>query len=177
MIFRPTMLTIFSRQIPINEVLAEEHNWLVGAFSAENSNLQLTIQRIEWSKTYFHDRESYVKFTATFKTTVGSWNGTTGYWLTARLFQETIICSAFKQLKSDSPQFQNSVNLNKQAGENFVSVRITSTAIGLIEFQCNGLKFDESKELALFNSATNQWEWHTQSFDKDSFFRFDANEN
>jgi hypothetical protein len=171
------MLTILNRQIPISEPLYEEHNKLVGAFSAESSNLQLTIQRTEWSKTFFHDSESYVKFTATFKTTVGSWNGTTGYWLTAKLFRETIICSEFKQLKSGSPQFLNSVNLNKQAGENFVSVRITSTAIGLIEFQCAGLKFGDSKEIALFNSATNQWEWHTQSFDKDSFFRFDASES
>ena len=171
------MLAIFSRQIPINDVLAEEHNWLVGAFSAESSNLQLTIQRTEWSKTYFHDRESYVKFTATFKTTVGSWNGTTGYWLTAKLFQETIICTDYKQLKSGSPQFLNSVNLNKQAGENFVSVRITSTAIGLLEFQCTGLKFDEPKEVALFNSATNQWEWHTESLDGGSFFRFDDGES
>jgi hypothetical protein len=171
------MLTILNRQIPISEALSEEHNWLVGAFSAADSNLQLTIQRTEWSKTFFHDRESYVKFTETFKTTVGSWNGTTGYWLTAKLFQETIICSDYKQLKSGSPQFLNSVNLNKQAGENFVTVRITSTAIGLIEFQCTDLKFDESKEIALFNSTTNQWEWHTNSFDQDSFFRFDASDN
>jgi hypothetical protein len=171
------MLTILSRQIPINEALAEEHNWLVGAFSSESSNLQLTIQRTEWSKTFFHDRESYVKFTATFKTTVGSWNGTTGHWLTAKLLQQTIICSEFKQLKSGSPQFQNSVNLNKLAGENFVSVRITSTAIGLIEFQCTSLKFDEPKEIALFNSTTNQWEWHTDSFEGESLFRFDASNN
>ncbi len=163
------MLTFFNRQIPINDVLAEEHNWLVVAFSAADSNLQLTFQRTEWSKTFFHDRESYVKFTATFKTTVGSWNGNTGHWLTAKLLQQTIICSEFKQLKSGSPQFLNSVNLNKKAGENFVSVRITSTAIGLIEFQCTGLKFGESKEIALFNSATNQWEWHTDSFEGEFF--------
>jgi hypothetical protein len=171
------MLTIFNKKIPPGEALSEEHNWLVGAFSAEDSNLQLTIQRTEWSKTYFHDRESYVKFTATYKTTVGSWNGATGYWLTAKLFQEAIICSEFKQLKSGSSQFLNSVNLNKQAGENFVSVRITSTGIGLLEFQCTDLKFAEPKEIALFNSATNQWEWHTQSLDRDSFFRFDASDH
>jgi hypothetical protein len=171
------MLTIFNRQIPINEVLAEDHNWLVSAFSAVDSKLQLTIQRTEWSKSFFDDCESHVKFTTTFKTTVGSWNGTTSYWLTAKLLQQTIICSEFKQLKSGSPQFLNSVNLKKKAGENFVSVRITSTAIGLLEFQCTDLKFDEPKEIALINSATNQWEWHTESFDQDSFFRFDANES
>jgi hypothetical protein len=171
------MLTIFNRQIPISEALSEEHNWLVGAFSAAESNLQLTIQRTEWSKTFFHDRESYVKFTATFKTTVGSWNGTTGYWLTAKLFQETIICSDYKQLKSGTPQFLNSVSLNKPEGENFASVRITSTAIGLLEFHCTSLKFVEPKEVALFNSATNQWEWHTDSFDGGSFFRFDSSDN
>jgi hypothetical protein len=61
------------------------------------------------------------------------------------------------------------MNLNKQVRENFVSVRITSTAIGLLEFKCTGLKFDASREIALFNSATNLWEWHTDSFDQEFF--------
>ena len=69
------------------------------------------------------------------------------------------------------------MSLNKPAGENFVSVRITSTTIGLLEFQCTSLKFDEPKEVALFNSATNQWEWQTESFDGGSLFRFDASDN
>lgn len=168
------MTQAFGRIVPIGEPFSEEHNWFVGAFSADGSNLQLSIQRTEWSKTYLKNRESYIKFTATFKTTVGSWNGNTGHWLTAKLIQQTIVCSDYKQLKAGSPQFLNSVRLNKQAGENFVSVRITSTAIGLLEFQSTGLKFGESKEIALFNSATSQWEWHTDSFDKDSFFHFDV---
>jgi hypothetical protein len=77
------MLTIFNRQIQASEALSEEYNWLVVAFSTEERNLQLKIQSTEWSKTYFKDRESYLKFTATFKTTVGGWNGNTGHWLTA----------------------------------------------------------------------------------------------
>ncbi len=87
------------------------------------------------------------------------------------------MCSEFKQLKTGSPQFLNWVKLNKQTGENLVSVHITSSAIGLLEFQCTSLKFDESKEIALFNSVTNQWEWHTDSFDGGSFFRFDESES
>jgi hypothetical protein len=171
------MLTIFHRQIPASEALSEEHNWLVGAFSTEERNLQLKIQSTEWSKTYFKDRESYLKFTATFKTTVGSWNGNTGHWLTAKLLQQTIICSDYMNLKSGSTQLHNIFKLNKLEGENLVSAIIKSTSIGLLEFQCTGLKFGESKEIALFNSATNQWEWHTDSFDQDSFFRFDASES
>jgi hypothetical protein len=170
------MLTILNRQIPISEALSVEHNWLVGAYSATDRDLQLKIQSTEWSRTYFNDRESYLKFTATFKTTVGSWNGTTGYWLTAKLLQQTIICSDYVNLKSGSTQLHNIFKLNKLEGENFVSASITSTAIGLLEFQCTGLTFDAPKEIALFNSATNQWEWHTESIDEGSFFRFDTSE-
>lgn len=166
------MLQVFNRNISINQNLSEEYNWLVGSFSSEDSNLQLKIQSTEWSKTYFNDRESYLKFTATFKTTAGSWNGTSGYWLTAKLFQQTIICSDYSQLKLGSAQSGKSVLLNKKADENFVSVHVNSTVIGSLDFECSGLKFEGAKEIALFNSAKNQWEWHTESFDRDSFFRF-----
>jgi hypothetical protein len=36
------------------------------------------------------------------------------------------------------------------------------------------LHYEGAKEIALFNSDTRQWEWHTDSFNQDSFFRFDA---
>jgi hypothetical protein len=84
-------INVLKREIHSTETLTDEHNWLVGAYSAADSNLQLTFQRTEWSKTFFHDRKSSVKFTATFKTKVGSWNRTNGYWLTAKLQQQPII--------------------------------------------------------------------------------------
>jgi hypothetical protein len=167
----PITLQVFKRNIPINQNLSEEHNWLVGAFSAADSNLQLTIQRTESSKTFFHDRESYVKFTATFKTTVGSWNGTTGYWLTAKLFQETIICSDYKQLKTGRAESAKSVLLNKKADETFISVHVNSTVIGSLDFECSGLRYKGAKEIALVNSDTRQWEWYTDALDRDSCFR------
>jgi hypothetical protein len=80
-------------------------------------------------------------------------------------------------LKSGSAQLHNIFKMNKLEGENSVSAIIKSTAIGLLKFQCTGLTFDAPKEIALFNSATNQWEWQTESFDEGSFFRFDKNES
>jgi len=166
------MINVLKREIHSTEVLTDEHDWLVGAYSIEEKNLILNIQYTEWSKTFFKDRESYLKFTGTFKTTTGSWNGTSGYWLTAKLFQQTIICSDYRQLKTGSAESAKSVLLNKKADENFISVHVNSTVIGTLDFECSGLQYEGAKEIALFNSDTRQWEWHTDSFDRDSFFRF-----
>ena len=163
---------VFNRKIAVNDKLSEEHEWLVGAYSIADQNLILNIQYTEWSKTFFKDRESYLKFTGTFKTTTGSWNGTSGYWLTAKLFQQTIICSDYSQLKTGSAQSGKSVLLHKKADENFITVHVNSTVIESLDFECSGLQFEGDKEIALFNSDTRQWEWHTHSFDQDSFFRY-----
>jgi hypothetical protein len=168
------MILVLKRQIQQAESLNDEYDWLVGAYSIEEKNLILNIQYTEWSKTFFKDRESYLKFTGTFKTTTGSWNGTSGYWLTAKLFQQRIICSNYSQLKPGSAQSGNSVFLNKKEDENFISVHIESTAIGLLDFECTGLQFEGVKEIALFNSETRQWEWHTHSFDSYSHFQFET---
>ena len=168
------MIKVLNRQIHSNEALTEEYEWLVGAYSIEEKNLILNIQYTEWSKTFFKDRESYLKFTGTFKTTTGSWNGTSGYWLTAKLFQQSIICANYSQLKPGSAHSGKSVLLNKKADENFISVHVNSTVIGSLDFECSGLQFDGAKEIALFNSDTRQWEWHTHSFDPYSNFQFDT---
>ena len=168
------MINVLKRQIQQAESLNDEYDWLVGAYSIEEKNLILNIQYTEWSKTFFKDRESYLKFTGTFKTTTGSWNGTSGYWLTAKLFQQSIICSNYNQLKPGSTQSGKSIFLNKKAYENFISVHIESTAIGLLDFECSGLQFEGAKEIALFNSETRQWEWHTHSFDPYSHFQFET---
>ena len=167
------MIKVLNRQIHSTEALTEEYEWLVGGYSIEEKNLILNIQYTEWSKTFFNDRESYLKFTGTFKTTTGSWNGTSGYWLTAKLFQQTIICSDYSQLKTGSAQSGKSVLLNKKSDENFVSVHVNSTVIGSLDFECSGLQFEGTKEIALFNSDTRQWEWRTNSFDAYSHFKFD----
>ena len=166
------MINVLKRQIHFAEALTDEYDWLVGAYSIEEKNLILNIQYTEWSKTFFTDRESYLKFTGTFKTTTGSWNGTSGYWLTAKLFQQSIICSNYSQLKPGSAQSSKSVLLNKKSDENFIRVHVNSTVIGSLDFECSGLQFEGAKEIALFNSDTRQWEWHTDSFDQDSFFHF-----
>lgn len=171
------MINALNRQIQQAEGLNDEYDWLVGAYSIEEKNLILNIQYTEWSKTFFKDRESYLKFTGTFKTTTGSWNGTSGYWLTAKLFQQTIICSDYSQLKTGSAQSGKSVLLNKKADETFLSVHVNSSVIGSLDFECSGLDFEGAKEIALFNSNTRQWEWHTDSFDQDLFFRFDERES
>ena len=168
------MINALKREIHTAETLTDEHDWLVGAYSIEEKNLILNIQYTEWSKTFFKDRESYLKFTGTFKTTTGSWNGTSGYWLTAKLFQQSIICSNYSQLKPGSAQSGNSIILKKKANENFISVHIESTVIGLLDFECTGLQFEGAKEIALFNSETRQWEWHTHSFDSYSHFQFET---
>lgn len=168
------MIKVLNRQIHSTEALTEEYEWLIGGYSIEEKNLILNIQYTEWSKTFFKDREAYLKFTGTFKTTTGSWNGTSGYWLTAKLFQQSIICSNYSQLKPGPAQSGKSVFLNKKAHENFISVHIESPVIGLLDFECTGVQFEGTKEIALFNSDTRQWEWHTDSFDQDSFFHFDV---
>ena len=168
------MIKVLNRQIHSTEALTEEYEWLVGGYSIEEKNLILNIQYTEWSKTFFKDRESYLKFTKTFKTTTGSWNGSSGYWLTAKLFQQSIICSDYSQLKLGSAQSGKSVLLNKKADENFITVHANSTVIGSLDLECSGLQFEGDEEIALFNSDTRQWEWHTDSFDQDPYFQFDS---
>jgi len=163
------MLNILHRNIPISLPYAEEYDWLVGAFAEKGNNLLLTIQSTEWSKTFFNDRWSHLQFTAKYKTTIGAWNGITGHWLTAKLINRTVVCLNYQELSTSASQFRNFMHVSKQAGETNVSVRIDSTVIGSMEFKCDGLQIKPSQEIALFNSQTHQWEWHTDSFDGEFF--------
>ena len=164
------MLNILHRNIPISLPYAEEYDWLVGAFAEEGNNLLLTIQSTEWSKTIFNDRWSHLQFTAKYKTTIGAWNGINGHWLTAKLIHRTVVCLNYRELSTRASQFRNYMNVCKQAGETNLSVCIDSTVVGAMGFKCDGLQINPSQEIALFNSQTQQWEWHTDSFDGE-FFR------
>jgi hypothetical protein len=164
------MLNILHRNIPISLPYEKEYDWLVGAFAEEGNNLLLTIQSTEWSKTFFNDRWSHLQFTAKYKTTIGAWNGITGHWLTAKLIHRTVVCLNYQELSTRTSQFRNYMNVSKQTGETNVSVCIGSTVVGSMEFKCDGLQIEPSQEIALFNSKTQQWQWHTDSFDGE-FFR------
>ena len=61
------MIKVLNRQIHSTEALTEEYEWLVGGYSIEEKNLILNIQYTEWSKTFFKERESYLKFTGPLK--------------------------------------------------------------------------------------------------------------
>lgn len=168
------MLQVFKRIIPYGDSFTDEFDWQVGSYEKKDGYLVLTVQHYEWSKTFFKDRHTYDKFTKIFKTTTGSWNGNTGYWLTAKAIQQTIICKEFSNLKIGSKQLHNRVTLNKNQGDDFLTVHATSAIIGLLEFDCVGIHFYGEREIALFNSETQQWAWYTHSFDVYSHFEFDT---
>lgn len=168
----PPMLQVFKRTIPYSDSFTDEFNWQVASHEITDGHLVLTVQHYEWSKTFLQDRRSYDRFTKIFKTTTGSWNGTSGYWLTAKAMQQSIICKDFTNLKIGPKQLHNSVKLNKNPGDDFLTVHATSAMIGLLEFDCVGIHFFGEREIALFNSETQQWARHTDSFDSYSNFKF-----
>jgi len=164
------MYRLFEKEI--NPTAAEEleWNWCVTSVSRESDEFRIKFRYSEWSRTYFSDRDTHLKFQQKFKVTTGSWDGQRGHWLTAKFFERGLICRGVEVISESPDLMPNKVRCTRSTNLDHLILDIHSGVIGKLCLLCTSVEYSDHYVLALSDSAGQHYFNATEFFDRYSIF-------
>jgi hypothetical protein len=149
-----------------------QNEWMVVEVNELEDSLILTFRYIELSQAFFNNKDSYLAFQKTFRSTSGQWKEARGYWYTMKLIVKEIECKGTSQYKKQeiipelvAKSLKPFVKFSKSTSSDSIKVNVESKFTGIFEFNCKSINYTDHYEIYLKHPSENELISATHLFD------------